>query len=354
MQLNETIDKKVLFDRYVWVTGTSKSTQSYANTFADRVISLLNLKQKDFLIEIASNDGTFLKPFLNKGYKNVLGVDPAKNIVEIANMNKINTLPEFWSSAIANKIVAGRGQAKVVFARNVIPHVSELLDVVQGIEVALDKNGVGIIEFHDAGKIIRELHYDSIYHEHLCYFSIQSIRYLLGRFALYPFHLEKSSISGGSKVIYFSKEKRQKSPEFQKAVIEENKYQVNELSSWRDFAKRTIKHREKTLEILEALNGKTILGFGSSARSQTYLNYCGVNSEKVNAIIDNNPLKQNMYTPGSSIPIVGFEQGMALNPDLIFILAWNFRDEIVKLCRANGYKGEFLVPFPREPYFYNG
>jgi len=178
--------------------------------------------------------------------------------------------------------------------------------------------------------------------------------YLLNRFALHPFHIEKSPISGGSRVIYFSKAKRQKTPDLQEAVIEENSNKVNKLSSWKDFAKRTITHRKETLDILESLNGKTIIGFGSSARSQTYLNYCGINSEKINAIIDNNPLKQGMYAPGSSIPIVDFEQGMKLNPDLIFILAWNFRDEIVKQCNMYGYTGDFLVPFPNKPYFHNG
>ena len=354
LQLNETVDKEVLFDHYVWVTGTSKTTQRYANAFADRLISNLDLKQEDFIIEIASNDGTFLNPFLTKGYNNVLGVDPAKNIAEIANRNGINTLQEFWSSSLANQIVADSGQAKVLFARNVIPHVSELLDVMKGIEFVLRDDGVGIIEFHDAGKILKELHYDSIYHEHLCYFSIESMTYLLNRFALHPFHIEKSPISGGSRVIYFSKAKRQKTPDLQEAVIEENSNKVNKLSSWKDFAKRTITHRKETLDILESLNGKTIIGFGSSARSQTYLNYCGINSEKINAIIDNNPLKQGMYAPGSSIPIVDFEQGMKLNPDLIFILAWNFRDEIVKQCNMYGYTGDFLVPFPNKPYFHNG
>jgi hypothetical protein len=102
------------------------------------------------------------------------------------------------------------------------------------------------------------------------------------------------------------------------------------------------------------LNGKTIVGFGSSARSQTFLNYCEINNEQINVIIDNNPLKQGMFTPGSSIPIVDFAQGMAMNPDLIFILGWNFRDEIVKQCKSYGYKGEFFVPFPNKPYFHNG
>lgn len=354
LQLNETIEKEILFDHYVWVTSTSKTAQNYANAFVDRVIAIVDTDQDDLIIEIASNDGTFLKPFLNKGYRKAMGIDPAKNIAEIANQQGIKTLPEFWSAALAKEIISEYSNAKIVIARNVIPHVSELLDVIKGIEIVLKDDGVGIIEFHDAGIIQKEMHYDSIYHEHLCYFSIKSMSYLLNRFELNPFHIEKSPISGGSWVIYFSKELRGRSAELEQAVLTENEQRVNHLSSWQDFSRRVEKHRKETLEILNSLNGKKVVGFGSSARSQTYLNYCGINNKQINVIIDNNPLKQGLFAPGSSIPIVNFEQGMGMNPDLIFILAWNFRDEIAEECRSYGYKGEFLVPLPNKPYFYNG
>mgnify|MGYP006121545067 FL=1 len=130
LQLNQTVNKEILFDHYVWVTGTSQTVRDYANTFTDRLIAIATPEQDDLVIEIASNDGTFLKPFLSKGFSNVLGIDPAKNIAEIANQNCINTLPKFWGSSLANQILADKGQAKVVFARNVIPHVSKLLDVI--------------------------------------------------------------------------------------------------------------------------------------------------------------------------------------------------------------------------------
>jgi len=222
-----------------------------------------------------------------------------------------------------------------------------------GIELILRKDGVGVIEFHDAGKIQTELHYDSIYHEHLCYFSIQSMTYLLNQFVLNPFHIEKSPISGGSWVIYFSKNKRKQSAKLEQAIIEENENKINHLSCWQGFARKVEAHRKETLEIINSLNGKKLVGFGSSARSQTYLNFCGIDNKQIDAIIDNNSLKQGFFAPGSSIPIVNFEQGMGMNPDLIFILAWNFRNEIAKECRSYGYQGEFFVPFPQEPYFFN-
>ena len=353
LQLNETVDKGILFDNYVWVTGTSEVARTYANQFANRVLDISGLDPDDLVVEIASNDGTFLKSFVDMSYPNVLGVDPAVNVAEIANKQGVRTLPEYWTGALAQDLILQYGKAKVVIARNVMPHVSELLDVMTGIELILSKDGVLVIEFHDAARIQTELHYDSIYHEHLCYYSIQSMIYLLNKFDLIPFHIEKSPISGGSWVIYSSKNSRGPSDALDKAILDENENMVNSLTSWLEFAKRVKRHRQQTLQILNTLNGKNILGFGASARSQTYLNYCGIDKEQVNAIIDNSPLKHNLFAPGSSIPIVGFNEGMEMNPDIIFVLAWNFRDEIISQCKSYGYKGQFLVPFPNTPHIIN-
>jgi hypothetical protein len=308
----------------------------------------------DFIVEIASNDGTFLMPFIQAGYHNILGIDPAKNIVETANQRGVRTLTRFWSKQVSEDITAKYGNAKVVIARNVIPHVSELHDVVAGIAQVLRDDGVGIIEFHNAGMILQELHYDSIYHEHLCYFSIESMTRLLTLYELRPFHIDVSPISGGSYVIYFSKQEEQQSEECSLLIEKENMMGVNDVKTWQAFAKSCCMHRDKSIEITGSFSGKTVLGFGASARSSTYLNFCGFEATQIKAIIDNNPLKHGMYSPGASIPIVSLPEGMQMNPDLIFILAWNFRDEIAKECRANGYQGDFLVAFPKSPYFFKG
>jgi hypothetical protein len=351
VQLNETVDKNILFDHYVWVTGTSKGANEYSEIFFNRVKNKTHITKEDFIIEIASNDGIFLRPFVNRGYKNILGVDPASNIVEMANKDGLPTLNDYWSIDIAKKLVHERGNAKVVFARNVIPHVEELLKVIEGIEYVLDTNGTGIIEFHHVGGIAKDVQYDSIYHEHLCFFSLKSMTYLLNRFNLFPFDVDHSPISGGSYVIYFSKKRKEKSVELLSQENYELENRVNELSKWQEFAENTKKHKDATIDILQRLKGNKIIGFGSSARSQTYLNYCGISNKDITAIIDNNPLKQELFAPGSNIPILSFSKGMAINPDVIFILAWNFRDEIIEECRNEGFKGKFLVPFPETPYF---
>ena len=348
LQLNQTISKEILFEKYLWVTGTSLMTLKYIDLFVDRVIKNVRLKKNDYIVEIASNDGTLLKGFIKKGYNNVLGIDPAKNLSELANQSGIKTMPKFWTTSLASEIVKENDYANIIIARNVIPHVSDILDVISGIYFCLKEDGVGIIEFHDASIMQQELHYDYIYHEHLCYFSIQSLTYLLNQNKLYPFHIEKSPISGGSYVIYFTKHQKEKTRDLVNAISFDKNNKINDYNSWLNFASKTIDHQKQTINILKSLQGKKIVGFGSSARSQTYLNYCGIDYKQILTIIDNNSLKQNLYTPGSSIPIVSFEKGMSILPDIIFILAWNFKDEIIKQCNDYGFKGNYLIAFPKK------
>ena len=352
-QIGETIDKEKLFCSYPWVTGTSPSTRCYASQFFRQVKAIARPAVDDLIIEIASNDGTFLIPFLRHGYHNVIGVDPARNIVDLARRQGVRTLCRFWGRETSKEIVSASGHARIIIARNVLPHVSAVHDVVAGIAHALANTGIGVIEFHYAGRILEDLHYDSIYHEHLFYFSIKSISLLLALFDLVPFHLDTSPISGGSYVIYFSKTQRPPSETFLKLMQEEELARVNEIASWQVFATSCHRHRDQSIEMAKQFASKTVIGFGASARSSTYLNFCGFGVADIRAIIDNNSFKQGKYSPGSSIPIVDFEKGMQMNPDLILILAWNFRDEIVQQCRAAGYKGDFMVPFPRTPYFFN-
>lgn len=350
LQLNETIKKEILFDSYIWVTSTSSTAKIYSEVFFSNIVDNIELdKTHDLILEIASNDGTFLKPFIKSGFKKVLGVDPALNIAKIANKDNVETINDYWSEDLANKILKNYGSAKIIFARNVIPHVSELNGVISGIESILDDNGIGIFEIHDANIIFNELHYDSVYHEHLCYFTLKSITYLLNKYNLYPYDLRKSPISGGSFVIYFSKKKKPVSKNLELAQANEEKSKVNDIFSWHEFAKKVFNHKTEINEILSSFSTKNVIGFGSSARSQTFLNFCKLNQKNLNLIIDNNPMKHNLYSPGTNIKIVDFLTGMNSNPDAIFILAWNFKDEIIKECKLAGFNGNFIIPFPSNP-----
>lgn len=342
--------KEILFDSYVWVTGTSETAKKYAETFYQRTVNLSGIKTNDLVVEIASNDGTFLKPFQRDGYS-VIGIEPAKNIAEMAGKSGIRTFDTYWNCDSAEHIKSSFGAAQVILARNVIPHVSELHSVIEGIQRGLDFKGIGVIEFHYAGIILEELHYDSIYHEHLCYFSIQSLKHLLNKYNLFPFHIDLSPISGGSYVIYFSQDRREISREYRKLLEREDFISVNKLESWIDFGDKCRTHRNQSREILRSFGDKVVVGFGASARCSTYLNFCGFTSNDIKAIIDNNRLKQALYTAGSTIPIVSFDEGFKSKPDIIFILAWNFKDEIIKQCASRGFTGDYLIPFPHNPYF---
>src|SRR3990167_1182361 len=349
VQLKETVNKELLFSDYIWVTGTAASTKRFAKEFAQRVIQITNLQSHELVIEVASNDGTFLVPFKELGFSNVLGVDPAENLKTAALQNGIETITAFWNKNVSEEIIKKRGRAKVVMARNVLPHVSQIFDVVEGIRCALQDDGVAIIEFHNAGTILNELHYDSVYHEHLYYFSINSICYLFEKYSLYPFHADPSPISGGGYVLYLSATRKNKSKSLLQFMEQEESNKVNSHESWNRFAERCVEHKRLSREIIDKYYGRRVIGFGASARSSTYLNYCEFNSGNIEAVIDNNPMKQGQFTPGSSIPIISMEGGLRRKPDIIFILAWNFRHEIINLCRSKGYRGDFIVSFPFEP-----
>ena len=150
--------------------------------------------------------------------------------------------------------------------------------------------------------------------------------------------------------VIFFKKKKLKTSKLEKAIYDEDNAKINKLSTWKEFARKTLIHKQKTLNFLNDFKNKKIVGFGSSARSQTYLNFCGITNKDIIAIIDNNSLKHNLFTPGSSIPIIDFDEGMKIDPDIIFILAWNFKDEIIKECINKGFNGNFFIPFPQYPY----
>ncbi len=199
VQLRETVDRHVLFDRYFWVTGTSASARAFAQTFSERAAKAAGLSRGDLVLEVASNDGTFLKPFADRGFR-VHGVDPARNIVDDAVKAGVPTWARYWDRAVASEFLAQVGRPRLVFARNVVAHVQDLDGFVDGLKHALGLDGVGALEYHSAVSILEGLQYDSIYHEHLCYFGVRSITRVLERFGLHVFHADPSPISGGATV----------------------------------------------------------------------------------------------------------------------------------------------------------
>lgn len=352
-QLSATVDPKELFKHYFWVTNTSQTAKDYSEIFCKRVLK--KIKKKNILvIEIASNDGTFLKPFVKKNYK-VLGIDPAVNICRDANKKGIKTICDFFSNKLALKILKQqKKKADIIFARNVIPHVKNIKDIIKGISSLVSKDGIVAIEFHYSKIIQDELHYDSIYHEHLFYFTIKTISNLFKRYNLYSFDVDKSPISGGSLVLYFSKSKKEMSNNLKKMVNIEKKQRTNSYKSWINFSFKAKLHAKKLVMILKRFKQKypkiSIIGYGASARSSTLLNFSKLNNVIINKIIDKNILKKDMYTPGSNIKIYHFNSFIRnlKKLKLILILAWNFKKEIIADLRSRGFSGKFILPLPNK------
>lgn len=347
-QINASIEPEFLFSKYVWVTGTSKTANEYGEYFADETIKR-SISERPKVIEIASNDGTFLKKFIRRGCE-VLGVDPARNIAEQAKAEGVNTLVEFFNEKVAEKIVKDHGTFDLVIARNVIPHVKEIHSIMKGIFKCLSSHSIGVIEFHDSSLLLTEMQYDYIYHEHLFYFTLHSISNLLNKYGLFIFDVIRSPISGGSWVIYFSKETRNKTESLLSAIDEEKKLQVNSISSWIEFGNKALIHREKLKNLIKSYRSK-LVAYGASARSSTLINFCEINNETVSFIIDKNPLKVGFLTPGSRIEIISFSEGLKQIKDEspVLLLAWNFKDEIISELKGFNPRLHFLVPFPNDP-----
>lgn len=347
-QLNCIVPPEELFSHYLWVTGSSEEAITYSNTFCERVIS--RMKNKDrYILELASNDGTFLKPFIKSGY-DVLGVDAAKNLVEQANNDGINSLAEFWSNETSSKIKEKSGYPDVIIARNVLAHVANLHDFILGITNCADNDTLIAIEFHYSGHILEELHYDSIYHEHLCYYTLESIINIFKIYNLYAFDVDKSPLNGGSCVIYLSKEETDKTQYLKELLEYEEQKKYNKLETWGNFGEYSIAHKDKFIKLINKYEGKRIVSYGASARSATLLNFCGIDNKYISMIADANKLKQGLYS-NNNIPIKSPEEVLSTNPDVIIIMAWNFKNEIINTLKEKyNFKGIVILPLPNDPY----
>jgi hypothetical protein len=348
VQLTATVDPAYLFSQYVWVTATSATARSYSERYCAEVLSRAKV-ERPFVVEVASNDGTFLKQFKEKGCR-VLGIDPAKNIAAKASSAGIPTLAEFFDAAMAGKILAEHQRPNVVMARNVIPHVKDIHSIVEGLSVLADSDGMVVIEFHYAKTIVEELHYDSIYHEHLFYFSIKSLAALFSRYGLHPFDAFASPISGGSLVIFFSGRRIAPSAALNRLLEIEEASGLNHLNTWRQFGAKSERHaRELKRVVVEYAKNGPLVAYGASARSSTLMNFAGISNHEIACVIDRNPIKHGLYTPGTNIQIVPYEEGLRQSGGKhLLLLAWNFEEEIVKDLRGSGFGGDIIVPLPNE------
>lgn len=351
IQLSSTINPKYLFLNYLWVTASSTAVIKYSKFFFKKMSKYFN--KKSFVLEIASNDGTFLKLFKRRKIK-VLGVDPAKNLAEKAKKNGVPTISKFFNKETSIYIKKKYGEPNLVIARNVIPHVENLHSIVNGINSISGPQTHIAIEFHYSKIILDELHYDSIYHEHIFYFSLKTIMNIFSKYDLYPFDVFKSPISGGSLVLLFSKKKVKFSKKLTEILKKENTKNINSLKSWKKFAFRVEEHKNRLIKTLKSYSGgKKVIIYGASARGSTMLNFLNLDDSNLEYIIDINEMKQDLYSPGPNV-IIKNPKILKENKTkkIILLLAWNFLSEIRKYLYKNNIKCSLIVPFPKKIKIY--
>ena len=347
IQLSVNVNPKLMFQNYLWVTGTSQSAQDHCNKLANYISEFPN--KSPVILEIGSNDGTLLKALKKKTKGELHGVDPARNIADTFAEEGIKNHNSFFDQNFAKAFLTNFGSVDIVIARNVLSHVPDIIDVMNGIDLILAPEGLCIIEFHEAAKILSEVHYDSIYHEHTFYHSIRSMTEALAHVGLVPFDVIKSPISGGSLVLVSSRKSIKVSSGLNEAKYIEQSSGVHEETAWQNFAKLAKDNLLSVNKYLTENSNRKFKAFGASARSSTLLNAIGENSKKLTAIADNNPLKWSKYSPGQHLLIDSPKQIIQKDTEIVFICPFNFETEITTyLTNELNWHGEVVLPLPNK------
>jgi 2-polyprenyl-3-methyl-5-hydroxy-6-metoxy-1,4-benzoquinol methylase len=329
-QLDYTVKKEVMFSNHTYLSGITSTLSEHFKQLAIEVNSSYFKESQDkSAMDIGSNDGTQLKHYQDLGYE-VLGVESSSKTAKIANDNNIPTLHAFFNLETAEEI---NRKFDVINAAGVFFHLEELHSVTEGIKLALKENGVFVVQFMYMKNIVENCTFDQIYHEHLLYYTLKTIQTLLNRHGLALTDAYLSPIHGGSMMGFVTHKERglPKSKRLLELEKKEEESKINELKTYQKLAERVQNLKEKTLSYLQEQKkaGKTIYGFGAPVKGNTLLNYFGIGKETLDLMVEKNKLRKNLYTPGSHIPIY-MEDEIKKLPDIYFVLAWNFKNEILR------------------------
>lgn len=352
VQLTYVVPAEQLYRDYIYVSSTSDAVRAHADWLAESLVRRFGWGPDHLVVEIASNDGTVLKAFQRREVR-VLGVEPARNIARMAEADGVPTVPEFFCEATGRGLRAEHGTAAAIVGRHVFAHVDDLHDFLRGVDLLLAPDGVLVIEVPYLGDLLEKLEFDTVYHEHLSYFSLAPVRRLAAMHDLELVDVERIALHGGSMILYLRRA----------SIGEPGSARL--LGMWRDEEARALgdpailaafaaavvqwKHEfEACVAGLARGPHVRLAGYGAAAKANTLLNYCPDVAARLRCILDRSPHKHGRYTPGTHIRVEPADHWRVDGTTHLLILAWNFKDEIMRQLAAFGEGGgRFVIPIPK-------
>ncbi len=350
VQLSYVVHPGILYrNDYPYESSMTRTGVTHFDAFAESVMEMFHLSSKDFVIDIGSNVGVLLSGFKNRGCR-ILGIDPAENIAQIANHNGIPTLPVFFNNDVALNVIKKHGKAKIVTASNVFAHIDNLNLLMKDIDTVLDEDGIFIVEGPYLVHLLAKLEYDTIYHEHLSYLSLLPLIPFFKKCGFELFDVRQFDIHGGSIRLFVSRAlKRDVSPEVNELVNYEKVQKIHSMDSLFRFAEKVEINRRSLLSLLVSLKeqGKKIAAVSAPAKGMTLLNYCKIGNNLLEFVTEKSTLKINKFTPGMHLPVLPDSALVSEKIDYALLLAWNFKDEIMRnLTEFKDGGGRFIIPIP--------
>lgn len=353
VQLLDIIPRETLFDDYRYLSSVASiSVLNHFDSYAAEIDDILSEKSQ-LVLEIACNDGILLKPIMDRGI-NCLGVDPASNIVDVAKQKGLNVINDFFGKKISEEILSKYGKAEIIVANAVFAHVDDMDDMTSGISNILSDSGTFIFEVHHLLDIIEDMQYDSFYHEHFSYHSILTLSKFLKKYDMEICNVKKFTIRGGMIRVYAKKiiNENKIYPSVTEFINKEKELGLDKIKTFEKFAEDVYAHKSEILDLLHKLksDGKKIVAYGMSGRGNTLLNFWNVGTDIIDYGIDASPERYDRYVPGMHIPIKPPQNSLE-NVDYALLLAWIFKDDIIKkenIFTNSG--GKFIIPMPK-PHF---
>jgi nucleoside-diphosphate-sugar epimerase/SAM-dependent methyltransferase/dTDP-4-dehydrorhamnose 3,5-epimerase-like enzyme len=328
-QLSYVVPASKMFDHYLYVSSTAKSFRDHFAQASEKYINEFNLNKDSLVIDIGSNDGIALTTLKDKNIK-VLGIEPAKNIAEIAQNKGIDTICDYFDTKMADKILKKYGQADLITASNVFAHADNLEEIAKAAFKILKENGTFIIEVQYLLDTIKDLTFDNIYHEHVNYWSILSLNNFFNRLGMFITDVEHINTHGGSIRVYIKRNQTDIKPTVLDFISKEKEFGLDKYQTYINFAKKIEQAKINVIKNIKSLKdqGLSLVGYGAPAKATTSLNYFGITNQEIDYIVEDNSLKHNKIVPGVNIPIYSKDKLNEKLPDVIIVMAWNFFEDI--------------------------